>query len=138
MAATAMSASGACFDCGDLLASAAAVSAAADAVARLAVPTTDLPSSTFVSAVLQGSAVTVCWLADSRACWVGADVSYPAPPAAITDPLGAVRALAGFALEAGGMDNVTAVLAPFPSPGGSCRTAADARAASPDLRRMHR
>ena len=35
-------------------------------------------------------------------------------PAAIADPLGAVRALVGFALEAGGMDNVTAVLAPFP------------------------
>ena len=35
-------------------------------------------------------------------------------PVAIADPLGAVRALVGFALEAGGMDNVTAVLAPFP------------------------
>ena len=114
MAATAMSASGACFDCGDLLAS-AAVSAAADAVARLAVPTTDLPSSTFVSAVLQGSAVTVCWLADSRACWVGADVSYPAPLPPSRTRWARFGALAGFALEAGGMDNVTAVLAPFPS-----------------------
>jgi serine/threonine protein phosphatase PrpC len=35
-------------------------------------------------------------------------------PAALTDPLGAVRTLVSFALEAGGMDNVTAVLAPFP------------------------
>jgi len=176
-----------------LTASRAAVRAAADAVARLAVPTGDPPSSTFVSAVLQSDAVTVCWLGDSRAYWladraaaaeqltrddsvaeqmvadgllseadalasaqghvvtrwIGADVSDPAPhvvrfeppgpgavllcsdglwnyqpepaklaelalPAAIADPLGAVRALVGFALEAGGMDNVTAVLAPFP------------------------
>jgi serine/threonine protein phosphatase PrpC len=176
-----------------LTASRAAVRAAAGAVARLAVPTGDLPSATFVSAVLQSDAVTVCWLGDSRAYWlsdrasgaqqlttddsvaaemvadgllseagalaspqshvvtrwIGADVSDPAPhvvhfeppgpgavllcsdglwnyqpepaklaelalPAAIADPLGAVRALVGFALEAGGMDNVTAVLAPFP------------------------
>jgi len=176
-----------------LTASRAAVRAAADAVARLAVPTGGPPSSTFVSAVLRSDAVTVCWLGDSRAYWladraaaaeqltrddsvaeqmvadgllseadalasaqghvvtrwIGADVSDPAPhvvrfeppgpgavllcsdglwnyqpepaklaelalPAAIADPLGAVRALVGFALEAGGMDNVTAVLAPFP------------------------
>jgi serine/threonine protein phosphatase PrpC len=176
-----------------LTASRAAVRAAADAVARLAVPTGDLPSSTFVSAVLQSDAVTVCWLGDSRAYWladrasaaeqltrddsvaeemvadgllaeadalasaqshvvtrwIGADVSDPAPhvvrfeppgpgavllcsdglwnyqpepaklaelalPAATANPLGAVRALVGFALEAGGMDNVTVVLAPFP------------------------
>jgi serine/threonine protein phosphatase PrpC len=35
-------------------------------------------------------------------------------PAALTDPLGAASKLIGFALTAGGMDNVTAVLAPFP------------------------
>jgi serine/threonine protein phosphatase PrpC len=35
-------------------------------------------------------------------------------PAALTDPLGAAGKLIGFALTAGGMDNVTAVLAPFP------------------------
>jgi serine/threonine protein phosphatase PrpC len=35
-------------------------------------------------------------------------------PAALTDPLGAVRTLVSFALDAGGTDNVTAVLAPFP------------------------
>jgi serine/threonine protein phosphatase PrpC len=35
-------------------------------------------------------------------------------PAATTGPLGAARALVEFALEAGGVDNVTAVLAPFP------------------------
>jgi serine/threonine protein phosphatase PrpC len=40
-------------------------------------------------------------------------------PAALTDPLGAARTLVGFALDAGGGDNVTAILTPFPlaSPG---------------------
>jgi serine/threonine protein phosphatase PrpC len=35
-------------------------------------------------------------------------------PGAMTDPLGAARALVSFALDAGGLDNVTVVLAPFP------------------------
>jgi len=35
-------------------------------------------------------------------------------PAALTDPLGAAAELVKFALDAGGMDNITAVLAPFP------------------------
>jgi serine/threonine protein phosphatase PrpC len=175
-------------------ASRAAVDAAVDAVANLALPAGDLPSTTFVSAVLQSGANTVCWLGDSRAYWlaadpgsageqltrddsvaeemiaggllseadalasaqshvltrwIGADSTDPAPhivrfeppgpgvvllcsdglwkyrpepaklaelalPAAIAGPLGAARALVEFALEAGGTDNVTAVLAPFP------------------------
>jgi serine/threonine protein phosphatase PrpC len=35
-------------------------------------------------------------------------------PAALTDPLGAAVSLVKFALEAGGVDNITVVLAPFP------------------------
>jgi serine/threonine protein phosphatase PrpC len=35
-------------------------------------------------------------------------------PAALTDPLGAAAELVKFALDAGGMDNITAVLVPFP------------------------
>jgi serine/threonine protein phosphatase PrpC len=35
-------------------------------------------------------------------------------PGALTDPLGTAAALVSFALDAGGMDNVTVVLAPFP------------------------
>jgi PPM family protein phosphatase len=38
-------------------------------------------------------------------------------PTALTDPLGAALALLAFALEAGGMDNITVVLAPFPLAG---------------------
>jgi serine/threonine protein phosphatase PrpC len=37
-------------------------------------------------------------------------------PAALTDPLGAAVALVKFALAAGGADNITVVLAPFPVP----------------------
>lgn len=37
-------------------------------------------------------------------------------PAALTDPLGAARALATVAINAGGADNVTVVLAPYPPP----------------------
>jgi serine/threonine protein phosphatase PrpC len=35
-------------------------------------------------------------------------------PAALTDPLAAAQALVTFAIEAGGRDNITVVLAPFP------------------------
>jgi len=37
-----------------------------------------------------------------------------AMPAAQTDPLGSAQALVKFAIEAGGRDNITAVLIPFP------------------------
>ncbi|HEV2377510.1 MAG TPA: zinc ribbon domain-containing protein [Streptosporangiaceae bacterium] len=154
----------------------------------------DPPSATFVSAVMTGQAVTLCWLGDSRAYWlgngtgpsaerltrddslgeemvaagllsekdalslpqahvitgwVGADHGDTAPhvttfeppgpgvlllcsdglwnyepaagklaeralPGALHDPLGTATALVSFALDSGGMDNVTVVLAPFP------------------------
>ena len=135
----------------------------------------DPPSATFVSAVMTGEAVTLCWLGDSRGYWLGtgpgavaerlttddslagemvaaglvseddamalpgahvvtgwvgalllcsdglwnyrpgaAELAELALPGALTDPLGTARALVGFALEAGGMDNITVVLAPFP------------------------
>lgn len=52
----------------------AAVSAAAEAVARLAPGTPDAPSCTFVSAVVDGSnggpTITVGWVGDSRAYWL--------------------------------------------------------------------
>ena len=150
------------------------------------------PSATYISAVIGSDAVTVCWLGDSRAYWLGADsaarrltaddslaeelvargvmgeaealaspqahvitrwlgadLAEPEPhvvrfeppgpgvvlvcsdglwnyrpgaaglaelalPAARTDPLGAAAELVKFALDAGGMDNITVVLAPFP------------------------
>jgi serine/threonine protein phosphatase PrpC len=175
-----------------------AISAAREAVVGLEEPggtaSLDPPSATFVSAVMTSEAVTVCWLGDSRAYWlgpgpgsaseqltrddsvagemvaagllseadalalpqahvvtgwVGADLSGAAPhvtrfeppgpgavllcsdglwnyqpeaaklaeqalPRALTDPLGTAAVLVNFALEAGGMDNVTVVLIPFP------------------------
>jgi serine/threonine protein phosphatase PrpC len=155
------------------------------------------PSATFVSAVIDGSGVTLCWLGDSRAYWLttdsmsrrlttddslaqemvtsgmldeaqamasphahvitrwlGADILDPeahvsrfeppgpgvllvcsdglwnylpdaealaarALPSACTDPLGAAGELVKFAIEAGGMDNITVVLAPIPGRGDS-------------------
>jgi serine/threonine protein phosphatase PrpC len=43
-----------------------------------------------------------------------AELAELALPGALTDPLGTARALVSFALEAGGSDNITVVLAPFP------------------------
>ncbi len=193
-------------------ASSAAVRAAENAVAGLAASPAGVGSATFVSAVITGSAATICWLGDSRAYWLGAPVTpapeaptpqSPAPeapaaetahrltrddslaeemvaagllpedealssphahvvtrwvgadpgeatphvvtfeppgpgvlmlcsdglwnyqpdagklaelalPTALTDPLAAAQALVTFAIEAGGRDNITVILAPFP------------------------
>jgi len=173
----------------------AAVAAAQQALARLDEPGPgDAPSATFVSAVMTMDSVTLCWLGDSRAYWlgagtgsdanrltsddsvagemvaaglvsesdamalpgahvvtgwVGADAPGAAPhvatftppgpgvlllcsdglwnyqpdaaglarlalPGALSDLLGTAAALVKFALEAGGADNITVVLAPFP------------------------
>jgi serine/threonine protein phosphatase PrpC len=43
-----------------------------------------------------------------------ADLAAMALPTALTDPLGAAVTLVKFAIDAGGADNITAVLAPFP------------------------
>jgi serine/threonine protein phosphatase PrpC len=200
---------------GDLMeASKDAVSSAQQAVAGLrgegGGSAQDPPSATFVSAVMTGEAVTLCWLGDSRAYWlgdgpgpaakrlttddslagqmvaaglvseedamllpqahvvtgwVGADSSGTAPhvarfdppgpgvlllcsdglwnyqpeaaklaemalPQALTDPLGSAEALVKFALDAGGADNVTVVLAPFP-PAQNARSTASQPAAAP-------
>jgi serine/threonine protein phosphatase PrpC len=172
-------------------ASQAAVRSAYQALARLG-SRGQAPSATYVSAVIDSSAITVCWLGDSRVYWLaadsgairlstddsmaeemvaqgmlteadaltspqahvitrwlGADLADPLPhvaryeppgpgavlvcsdglwnyrpeaadlaelalPAALTDPLGTAGALVKFALDAGGVDNITVVLAPFP------------------------
>jgi serine/threonine protein phosphatase PrpC len=171
-------------------ASLAAVGSAAEVLTGLAVPG-NAPSATYASVVIGASAVTVCWLGDSRVYWLaadsatrlttddslaqemvaagqvseadalaspqahvitrwlGADADDPQPhvmrfeppgpgvvlvctdglwnyrpraqdladlalPAALTDPLGAAGTLLNFALDAGGVDNITVVLAPFP------------------------
>jgi len=173
-------------------ASAAAALAGWRAVADLTGPA-GAPAATYASAVVDGAAVTVCWLGDSRIYWLaadgpgsrlltrddsiaeelvasrlasvaeamaspqahvitrwlGADLPDPEPhvarfelagpgvvlvcsdglwnyrpepaglaamalPAAQADPLAAAVTLVKFAVDAGGADNITAVLAPFP------------------------
>jgi serine/threonine protein phosphatase PrpC len=172
-------------------ASVAAVKSAYHALTVIGTPG-QAPSATYLSAVVGGDAVTVCWLGDSRAYWLaegpdairlstddslaeemvargemneaealaspqahvitrwlGADLREPEPhvvrfeppgpgavllcsdglwnyrpeaaglaalalPAALTDPLGAAAELVKFAIDAGGMDNITVVLVPFP------------------------
>jgi serine/threonine protein phosphatase PrpC len=63
-------------------ASSAAVRSAEAAVASLAQSPGGVGSATFVSAVITGSAATLCWLGDSRAYWLGAAVT-PASEAAV-------------------------------------------------------
>jgi serine/threonine protein phosphatase PrpC len=43
-----------------------------------------------------------------------ADLAARAMPTAQADPLGTARNLVDFALQAGGSDNITVVVAPFP------------------------
>ena len=45
-----------------------------------------------------------------------AELARLAMPRALTDPLGAANDMVRFAVEAGGADNITAVLIPYPSP----------------------
>jgi len=45
-----------------------------------------------------------------------AELARLALPRALTDPLGAARDMVRFAVDAGGADNITAVLIPYPSP----------------------
>jgi serine/threonine protein phosphatase PrpC len=173
--------------------SVAAVHAAHKSLTALSSPG-QAPSATYVSTVVSGDAVTVCWLGDSRAYWLptgpdgaaarltiddsvaeqlvargamaeadamaspqahvitgwlGADLTEPEPhlsrfepvgrgvvlvcsdglwnyrpdaaslaelalPGALSDPLGTAASLVKFALDAGGADNITVVLIPFP------------------------
>ena len=187
---------------GDLgAASLAAVAAARQAIADLQGPGGDTSATTFVSAVASGYEVTLCWLGDSRAYWLGepasesrlltrddsvaggmiaagladeaaamasphahvltrwlggdeadladdpdraahverftppgpgalllcsdglwnylpeaADLAGLALPKVLTDPLGAAADMVKFAIEAGGADNITAVLIPYLGP----------------------
>jgi serine/threonine protein phosphatase PrpC len=182
-------------------ASVRAAAAAREAVAALA-GGGESPAATFVSAVVAGGTITVCWLGDSRAYWLDAgdegsarlltrddslaeemvalglmpeaealtspqahvvtrwigpdadalvphvtEFSPPGPgvlmlcsdglwnyapdagtlaglamPGALADPRAAAAGLVEFALDAGGMDNITVALAPYPADVRSPRT----------------
>jgi serine/threonine protein phosphatase PrpC len=46
-----------------------------------------------------------------------AELARLALPRALSDPLGAANDMVRFAVNAGGADNITAVLIPYPDPG---------------------
>jgi serine/threonine protein phosphatase PrpC len=171
-----------------------AVAAARAAVDELASESDDTPAATYVSAVIAGDTITLCWMGDSRAYWldstpdpeahlltrddslaeemvaqgllhesealespqahvvtrwigVGAREAYPhvgqftppgpgalmlcsdglwnydpdgaklaviALPGAMTEPDVASAALVRYAVEAGGLDNITVAITPYP------------------------
>jgi serine/threonine protein phosphatase PrpC len=171
-----------------------AVTVAREAVAGLAGVPGETPAATYVSAVVAGETVTLCWLGDSRAYWLDAtpdpaaqqltrddslaeemvaqglmaesealespqahvvtrwigmgareaaphvaQFTPPGPgalllcsdglwnydpdggklaalslPGALTEPQGAAAALTRFAVEAGGLDNITVAITPYP------------------------
>ncbi len=171
-----------------------AVAAAREAVDNLAGAANETPAATYVSAVVHGDTVTLCWMGDSRAYWLdavpdpeahlltrddslaeemvaqgllhesealespqahvvtrwigeGAREAYPhiaqfsppgpgalvlcsdglwnydpdgaklaviALPNALTEPDAAAAALVRYAVEAGGLDNITVAITPYP------------------------
>jgi serine/threonine protein phosphatase PrpC len=84
----------------DLLqASVLAVRAAGEAVAAMAGPTGEAPSATYISAVLSGDTVILCWLGDSRAYWLTADSDQAARRLTTDDSVAAQMVLAGLMTE---------------------------------------
>ena len=82
----------------------AAVAAAQQALAALAEPDLgDPPSATFVSAVMTTEAVTLCWLGDSRAYWLGSGTGADAQRLTHDDSLAGEMVAAGLVSEAAAM-----------------------------------
>jgi len=91
---------------GDLgQASRAAVAAARQAIADLQGPGGDTSATTFVSAVASGYEVTLCWLGDSRAYWLG-------QPAEESRLLTHDDSVAGGMIAAGLVDEAAAMASP--------------------------
>jgi serine/threonine protein phosphatase PrpC len=91
---------------GDLrAASLAAVAAARQAIADLQGPGGDTSATTFVSAVASGYEVTLCWLGDSRAYWLG-------QPSEESRPLTHDDSVAGGMVAAGLVDEAAAMASP--------------------------
>jgi len=82
----------------------AAVAAAQQALAGLDEPGPgDAPSATFVSAVMTAEAVTLCWLGDSRAYWLGSGTGADAQRLTHDDSLAGEMVAAGLVSEAAAM-----------------------------------
>jgi serine/threonine protein phosphatase PrpC len=83
----------------------AAVAAARQAIADLQGPGGDTSATTFVSAVASGYEVTLCWLGDSRAYWLG-------QPAEESRLLTRDDSVAGGMIAAGLVDEAAAMASP--------------------------
>jgi len=82
----------------------AAVAAAQRALADLDEPGPgDAPSATFVSAVMTTEEVTLCWLGDSRAYWLGSGTGAGAKRLTHDDSLAGEMVAAGLVSEAAAM-----------------------------------
>jgi serine/threonine protein phosphatase PrpC len=86
-------------------ASRSAVAAARQAIADLQGPGGDTSATTFVSAVASGYEVTLCWLGDSRAYWLG-------QPAEESRLLTRDDSVAGGMIAAGLVDEAAAMASP--------------------------
>src|SRR5262249_57795460 len=76
------------------------VAAAQQALARLDEPGPgDAPSATFVSAVMTMDSVTLCWLGDSRAYWLGAGTGSDANRLTRDDSVAGEMVAAGLVSE---------------------------------------
>ena len=80
-----------------------AVAALADEAGKRALP--DAPSATFVSAVVSAESLTVCWLGDSRAYWLGAGAVSASRQLTADDSVAEQLVTAGLLSESAALDS---------------------------------
>jgi len=82
-----------------------AIAAARDAVIALADDPEETPAATYISAVVTGGKITLCWMGDSRAYWLAAKPEPMAQPLTRDDSLAEEMVAQGLLAEADAMDS---------------------------------
>jgi serine/threonine protein phosphatase PrpC len=82
-----------------------AVAAARAAVIALAEDPGESPAATYISAVVTGGKITLCWMGDSRAYWLAAKPEPMAQPLTRDDSLAEEMVAQGLLAEADAMDS---------------------------------